>query len=95
LPDAWRALTVGGGVNWEGRTYTADPAAPAGTNGLIEQSSFALVNLMARYEIDRQWSAQLNIDNLLDRKHFGMFSSYGAITYGAPRNVNLTLKYQF
>lgn len=95
LPDAWRALTVGGGVNWEGRTYTADPKAPPGSNGLIEQSSFALVNLMARYEIDRQWSAQLNVDNLLDKKHFGMFSSYGAITYGEPRNVNLTLKYQF
>ena len=95
LPDAWSALTVGGGVNWEGRTYTVDPAAPAGSNGLIEQPSFSLVNLMARYQINRQWSAQLNVDNLLDKKHFGMFSAYGAITYGAPRNVNLTLKYQF
>jgi len=95
LPDAWSALTVGGGVNWEGRTYTADPKAPPASSGLIEQPAFSLVNLMARYEINRQWSAQLNVDNLLDKKHFGMFSAYGAITYGAPRNVNLTLKYQF
>ena len=44
---------------------------------------------------DYRWSARLNVDNLLDKKHFGMYSAYGAITYGAPRNVNLTLKYQF
>ena len=95
LPDAWSALSVGGGVNWEGRTYTVDPSAPAGTNGLIEQSPFSVVNLMARYEITRQLSAQLNINNAFDRKHFGMFSAYGAITYAAPRSTTLTLKYAF
>ena len=56
LPAARRtgaALTVGGGVNWEGRTYTVDPAAPAGSKGLIEQDAFSLVNLMARYDISQ------------------------------------------
>ncbi|XLZ71495.1 TonB-dependent siderophore receptor [Massilia sp. SR12] len=89
------ALTVGGGVNWEGRTYTLDPAAPDNTNGRIEQDSFALVNLMARYDINKQLSAQLNINNLFDKQHFGMFAAYGAITYGAPRSVSASLKYRF
>ena len=88
-------MSVGGGVNWEGRTYTVDPGAPAGTNGLIEQSPFSVVNLMARYEITRQLSAQLNVNNAFGRKHFGMFSAYGAITYAAPRSATLTLKYAF
>ncbi|SDH62799.1 TonB-dependent siderophore receptor [Duganella sp. OV510] len=92
-------LTVGGGVNWEGRTYTADPAAPAAAvaanGGLIEQDSFALVNLMARYDISKNLSAQLNINNATDKKHFGMFAAYGAITYAAPRTTALTLKYKF
>jgi outer membrane receptor for ferric coprogen and ferric-rhodotorulic acid len=89
------ALTVGGGVNWESRTYTLDPAAPAGTNGLIEQDSFALASLMARYEITKQLSAQVNVNNLFDKKHFGMFAAYGAITYAAPRSVSASLKYRF
>ena len=95
LPDAWSDLTVGGGVNWEGRTYTVDPNAPSGTNGLIEQDAFSLVNLMARYEISKQLSAQLNVNNALDKKHFGMFAAYGALTYAAPRTTSLTLRYRF
>jgi outer membrane receptor for ferric coprogen and ferric-rhodotorulic acid len=50
---------------------------------------------MARYDFSKQLSAQLNIDNLLDKKHFGMFAAYGTITYGAPRSAALTLKYRF
>jgi outer membrane receptor for ferric coprogen and ferric-rhodotorulic acid len=95
VPGQLSGLTVGGGVNWEGRTYTVDPGAPASTNGLIEQDSFSLVNLMARYDITKQLSAQLNINNALDKKHFGMFAAYGAITYAAPRTASLTLRYRF
>ncbi|KQV61320.1 TonB-dependent siderophore receptor [Duganella sp. Root336D2] len=89
------ALTVGGGVNWESRTYTLDPGAPAATNGLIEQDSFALASLMARYDLTKQLSLQANVNNLFDKKHFGMFSAYGAITYAAPRSVSASLKYRF
>ncbi|WP_426193952.1 TonB-dependent siderophore receptor [Massilia sp. DWR3-1-1] len=95
LPDAWSALTVGGGVNWEGRAWTVDPLAPAASNGLIEQDAFALVNLMARYEINKQWSAQLNVNNALDKRHVGMFAAYGAVSNAAPRSAALTLKYRF
>lgn len=88
-------LTIGGGVNWESRTYTLDPAAPAGTSGMIEQDSFALASLMARYEITKQLSAQVNVNNLFDKRHFGMFAAYGAITYAAPRSVSASLRYRF
>lgn len=90
-------VAVGGGINWEGKTYTTDPAAPAGntTNNQILQDSFAMVNLMARYEINKNWSAQLNVDNLTDKKHLAMFSAYNQITYGAPRRVTAALKYRF
>lgn len=95
LPGAWENLTVGGGVNWESRTWTIDPLAPSTTNGLIEQKDFALVNLMARYEFSRQLSAQLNVDNLFDETHFGMSASYGGVNYRAPRSASLTLRYRF
>lgn len=95
LPGAWERLTVGGGVNWEGRTHTRDPLAPSTTDGVIEQEAFALVNLMARYDFDRQLSAQLNLSNVLDKTHVGMFAAYGGINYGAPRSASLTLRYRF
>lgn len=95
LPGTWSALTIGGGASWEGITYTIDPAAPAGSSGRIEQKAFALVNLMARYEFTPQLAAQLNIDNALDETYFGMFTAYNALTYGAPRNAQLSLRYRF
>lgn len=99
LPGDLSKLTVGGGVNFESRTYTADPNAPAAAlaanGGLIEQKGFALVDLMARYDISDKLSAQLNVKNAFDKQHFGMFAAYSAITYAAPRSTSLTLKYKF
>lgn len=95
LPGAWSKLTVGGGVNWEGSTYTIDGTVAEGIDGRIEQESFALVNLMARYDFTKQLSAQLNVSNATDKTHFAMFSAFNQITYAAPRNTSLTLRYRF
>lgn len=89
LPGDLRNLTIGGGVNWQSRTYTVDAAGP------IQQSSYALVNLMARYEFSKQLSAQLNVSNATDRKIFAMFEAFNQITYGAPRSTSVTLRYRF
>jgi len=85
LPGALDKLTVGGGVNWQSkvgqdlRTFT--------------QGSYAVTNLMARYQINRNLSATLNLDNVFDRKYLSMAGSYG--TYGTPRNVMAGFKYEF
>jgi len=60
------------------------------------QESYAVANLMARYEFSKQLSAVLNINNLFDKTYLSaldptFYSGY----YGAPRNASLTLKYQF
>ncbi|MRW87811.1 TonB-dependent siderophore receptor [Pseudoduganella sp. FT26W] len=97
LPGELSKLTIGGGVNYEGRTYTVDPGAPnfAVNHGVINQDGFTLLNLMARYDISKNLSAQLNVNNVTDKTHFGMFAAYGAITYAAPRTTSLSLKYKF
>ncbi len=87
-------LTLGGGVNWQGKTYT-DAANPLGNIERIEQDAYALVNLMARYEFSKQLSAQLNINNVFDKKYFAMFDAYSQMTYGAPRNATLKMTYKF
>ena len=94
LPGAFNKLTVGGGVNWQDSIYTY-ATNPAGNREKIEQEAYALVNLMARYEVTDNLTAQLNVDNLTDEKYFDMFEAYGALTYGAPRSVTASAKYRF
>ncbi|MDM0005759.1 TonB-dependent siderophore receptor [Variovorax sp. J22G73] len=94
LPGAWSALTLGGGVSWQGKTYT-NAVNPLGETQRIDQGAYALVNLMARYEFTPRLSAQLNINNATNRKYYGMFDAYSQLTYLAPRNATLSVKYKF
>lgn len=95
LPGKLSDLSIGGGVNWQSDTYVIASNAPAGANPRIEQGSYALVNLMAKYKINKDFSAQLNVNNVFDKGYYGVFPAYGQITQGAPRNATLTLRYQF
>lgn len=78
-------LSIGGGVNWQSKigqdlhTFT--------------QGSYAIANLMARYQINRNLSTTLNLNNVFDREYFSSASSYG--NYGAPRNLMASFKYDF
>lgn len=85
LPDALNKLTVGGGLNWQ---------SASGYVGEAQQSSYTVVNAMARYEFSKQFSATLNVNNVFDKAYYSGLSMYGGI-YGAPRNVMLSAKYAF
>lgn len=94
LPGVFNKLTVGGGVNWQDSTYTyADN--PQGVSEKISMDAYALVSLMARYDITDNLSAQLNAENLTDEKYFDVFEAYGGLTYGAPRSLTASAKYRF
>ncbi|MDY7535655.1 TonB-dependent siderophore receptor [Pseudomonas sp. Bout1] len=77
-------LTVGGGFNWQSKTgfdlryYT--------------QESYAVANLMARYEITKNLSATVNLNNVFDKEYF---TTTSAGVYGAPRNLMTGFKYDF
>lgn len=96
LPGKLDNLTVGGGVNWQSSTYVlaADPLNPERMKR-VEQGSYAIANLMARYQISPEISAQLNVNNLFDEEYYGIFEAYGQTTWGAPRNATLMLRYKF
>ena len=91
---ALSGLTIGGGVNWESDTYTI-AANPLGALERIEQGSFALVSLMARYQFTPRLSAQFNVDNLFDKQYFRLFDAFAQSTYGAPRSLSLSMRYAF
>lgn len=72
LPGKLENITVGGGVNWQSSTYV-NAKNPKKVIEKVEQGDYALVNLMARYQITKDFSAQLNINNVFD-KNITVFS---------------------
>ncbi|MPT52281.1 MULTISPECIES: TonB-dependent receptor [Delftia] len=84
--------TVGGSLAWQSLTYYQQSAAPYAR---ADQRAYALVGLMARYDVDRQWSVTLNVNNLFDKTYMPGLGSYGTGVYGDPRNVLVTARYRF
>jgi outer membrane receptor for ferric coprogen and ferric-rhodotorulic acid len=84
-------LKVGASVNWQD-----DIHVDIGTVR-YKQDSYALVNMMADYEIDQHWSTALNVYNLTDEKYLAsmMWGSYGQSYYGAPRNAMATVTWKY
>ncbi|CAB3661702.1 ferric-rhodotorulic acid/ferric-coprogen receptor FhuE [Achromobacter kerstersii] len=93
LPGDWNRLTVGGGVNWQSGVYTI----ASGPNGdeRVGQGSYAITNLMARYQFNRNLSAQLNVNNLFDRKYYSQVGFYSQGAWGAGTSTILTMRYQY
>lgn len=93
LPGDWNRLTVGGGVNWQSHVYTI----ASGPNGdeRVSQGSYAITNLMARYRFNRSLSAQLNVNNVFDRKYYSQIGFYSQGAWAAGRSAMLTMRYQY
>ncbi|PTD26460.1 TonB-dependent siderophore receptor [Sphingomonas fennica] len=88
-------LTVGGGVNWEGLSYTDTENPVLGTPERLKVKPYALVNLMGRYQLQNGLSLQVNIENLFDKKYYSQIGFYNQLAYGEPRNVTVTLRYHY
>lgn len=87
LPD----LTIGGGINWQNRTFE-DVSAPEGSTQRVYQGSYPLANLFARYQVTKQVAVQANVDNLFDREYYTYMNNY---VYGEQRNFSVSVSYQF
>ena len=83
--DLLPELTVGGGLRWQ------DDISLGGSS----QNSYAVVNLMARYDVTSQLDVQLNIANVDDEKYYNYIAGNGQVRFGAPRNAALALRYHF
>lgn len=90
-----QGLTIGGGVNWEGLSYTDSTNPTTGVAERLEVKPYALVNLMGRYEFAKGLSAQVNVDNLFDKTYYSQIGFYNQLAYDEPRNVTFTLRYHY
>ncbi|WP_283710050.1 TonB-dependent siderophore receptor [Pseudoalteromonas prydzensis] len=89
--DQLPELTIGGGLNWQSKSYAK------GSTVNVEQGSYALVNLMARYNINEAMKVQANVNNLFDEKYYNYMTagSSNLYRYGAPRSVSVSFSYNF
>lgn len=95
LPGVMNKVTVGGGVNWQSPFYGQIYNDPKGDYDIIEQHSYALVNLMTRYEYNDHLTFNLNAENIFDKKYLSGLGNFNTTYYGAPRSLMLTTKYTF
>lgn len=106
LPGDASAWKLGGGATINSRQYVTGTAAsfnPAtgkydGANVPFNytQSGYAVLNLMAEYRFDPNWTLSLNVGNVLDRVYYRTVgSSVLGNYYGEPRNAVVTLRGRF
>lgn len=96
---ALKELKVGASAKWQNKTkqdiesaaYVAGVAIPFA--GTIRQGDYALLGLMAHYDVSKNFSVQANADNITNKKYLNSFPD-GQGFYGAPANysVGVTLR---
>lgn len=93
-PAAAKGLTVGGGVQWQSEISYASYASSysAAELALLRQKSYAVASLLAQYRFDDHWHLAINLNNVFNKTY--RTSAYYH-DYGAERNLQATLKYQF
>lgn len=82
-------LKVGASLTWQDDTHYV-----YGDGSRIKQDNYAVVNLMANYELDQHWSAALNVYNLTNEKYLNSLM-WGQSYYSAPMNASATLTWQY
>ncbi|WP_133490501.1 TonB-dependent siderophore receptor [Alcanivorax sp. 24] len=87
-----RDFTVGGGVSWKSRTKKYGGGTWTGEVAEYVQGSYAVVDLMARYRLNRVMTLGLNVGNLFDETYL---ANDRASYYGAPRSITASLSATF
>lgn len=81
-------LKLGASVIWKSDMSTRE------NNVVIRQDAYALLNLMARYDINKHLSTSLNVNNVTNEKYLNSLYWTQAY-YGAPRNFTVSLNWKY
>lgn len=89
-PPVLPKLKVGAGLQWQDGIKLYD----SNVNNTIKQDAYALVNLMASYEVNDHITLQANGNNIFDKKYLNSFPD-GQAFYGAPANYTVAVKFKY
>ncbi len=84
-----QGLTVGGGVQAQSDIYSRSGAV------VVSQGGYAIYNAMASYRLDNGIRLQLNGNNLTDKVYYKKVGTGINNYYGDPRNIMLSVGYEF
>jgi outer-membrane receptor for ferric coprogen and ferric-rhodotorulic acid len=87
-------LTLGTVLSWQSKFYESTTDSLGNAVDLTQDAVF-LVDVMAKYQITKALSAQLNVENLFDKEYYSNIDYSTQVIYGDPRTVTLTMKYTF
>ncbi|MHA4968598.1 TonB-dependent siderophore receptor [Pseudomonas extremorientalis] len=88
-------LTVGGGVRWQSVGWQDIYNTPHGGYEEFSQEAYWLVDLMTKYQISKNLSATLNVNNLFDKHYYTNIGFYNSAAYGEPRNFMVSTRWDF
>jgi len=89
-PSALPKLKVGAGLQWQDGVKLYDSTV----NSTITQDAYALVNLMASYEVNNHITLQANGNNIFDKKYLYSFPD-GQGFYGPSANYIVAVKFKY
>lgn len=91
-PQSLSRLTVGLGLRWQSEVAT-------GTYAVLEQDAYWLADTMARYKLNQHLTLGMNVNNVFDKKYYAGVNTMGSwgeyYDWGEPRNLNVSMHYQF
>lgn len=88
-PSQIKGLKLGASANYKSKANNG-----RGGSFYLEQDAYAIYNLMASYEINKQTKLSFNAKNITDEKYYNnLIKPY--VTYGTPRNFGVSLEYKF
>ncbi|WP_226478175.1 TonB-dependent siderophore receptor [Pseudomonas sp. MWU16-30323] len=88
-------LTVGGGVRWQSVGWQDIYNTPHRGYEEFSQEAYWLVDVMTRYQITKNVSATLNVNNIFDKSYYTNIGFYNSAAYGEPRNFMVTTRWDF
>lgn len=80
-------LKLGANLSWQDKTSQS-------TTSQLKQDSYALLDLMASYDINQNISVQANVKNVTNEKYLNTLE-YGQSYYGAPTNYSLAVRFKY
>ena len=95
-PPPLPALKLGASMQYQSRFYYVTPTRSTTTNQLIrlDQGNYALVDLMARYELTPQVAVSANLRNVTNAKYL-MALTFDQSRYGPPRSILGTISVRY
>lgn len=95
-PPALQAVKLGASLRYQSRIYL-EPGSVSVTTGApirVTQPQYALIDLLARYDLDRHLSLSVNLRNVTNVKYIEALN-YDQGYFGAPRSILATLSVRY